>query len=163
MGHPQSVRQADGTSRPTGGVVAARLVLGALDEETAFVEFDVDCDADIILGYDWLRAHGLTFLYDANEVCFCAERGCTSGRRVRLDLTLSAPTSPATRLSATEAQALLGLVGLGAAPTLGRPSQWVPSTSGPAAGAALAAAAWAEDTLAGLADTGTTLPLQPAA
>ena len=80
-------------------------------------------------------------------------------RRVRLDLTLSAPTSPATRLSATEAQALLGLVGLGAAaPTLGRPSQWVPSTSGPAAGAALAAAAWAEDTLAGLADTGTTLP-----
>ena len=58
-GHPLSVRQADGSSRPTGGVVAARLVLGDLDKETAFVEFYVDCDADIILGYDWLRAHGL--------------------------------------------------------------------------------------------------------
>ncbi len=39
---------------------------GAESEETAFqvlqvgpaVEFDVDCDADLILGYDWLRAHG---------------------------------------------------------------------------------------------------------
>ena len=51
--------QADGSSRPTGGAVSARLVLGGLDEETAFVEYDVDCDADIILGYDWLRAHDL--------------------------------------------------------------------------------------------------------
>jgi hypothetical protein len=82
--------------------VAARLVLGALEEETAFVDFDVDCNVDIILSYDWLRAHGLTFLYDADEVCFCAERGCTSGRSVRLDLTLAAQTSPATRLSATD-------------------------------------------------------------
>ena len=84
------------------------------------MEFDVDCNADIILGYDWLRTHGLAFLYDADEVCFCAERGCTSGRRVRLDLTLASPTSPATRLSTAEAHALLGLVGLDA-PPLGRP------------------------------------------
>ena len=25
------------------------------------VEYDVDCDADHILGYDWLRWHGLAF------------------------------------------------------------------------------------------------------
>ena len=39
---------------------------GALDEESAFVEFDsdsdVDCDADITLGYDWLRAQRGTAL-----------------------------------------------------------------------------------------------------
>jgi hypothetical protein len=120
-------------ARPGARGVSWRLVLGALDEETAFVECDVGCDADIILGHDWLHAHGLTFLYDADEVCFCAELGYTSGRRVRLDLTLAAPTSPATRLSATEAQALLGLVSLGAAPTLGRPSQWIPPSGCPAA------------------------------
>ena len=97
-------------------------MLGGLNEDTSFVEFDVDCDADLILGYDWLRAHGLAFLYDSDEVCLCAERGCTSGRRVRLDLTLDTPASPATRLSPSEAHALLGLVGLGEAPTLGRPS-----------------------------------------
>jgi hypothetical protein len=98
-GHPPSVRQADGSLRATGGAVAAQLVLGGLDEETAFVEFEVDCDADLILGYDWLRAHDLAFLYDSDEVCLCAERGCTSGRRVRLDLTLDVSASPATRLS----------------------------------------------------------------
>ena len=45
------------------------------------------CDADLILSYDWLRAHNLAFLYDSSEVCLFAERGCTAGRRVRLDLT----------------------------------------------------------------------------
>ena len=146
--------------RVTGDAVVAQLVLGALDEETAFVEFEVDCDADLILGYDWLRAHDLAFLYDSDEVCLCAERGCTSGRRVRLDLTLDAPTSPATRLSPAEARVLLGAVGLGEVPTLGRPSLWHPTGGRPATVAAFAAAAtaaWAEDTLAGLADTGTTL------
>ena len=66
---PSSVRQADGSSRPTGGAVEARLVLGGLDEKMAFVEFDVDCDADIILSYDWLRAHDLAFLYEEDQVC----------------------------------------------------------------------------------------------
>ena len=146
--------------RATGGAVVAQLVLGGLDEETAFVEFEVDCDADLILGYDWLRAHDLAFLYDSNEVCLCAESGCTSGRRVRLDLTLDTPSAPATRLSPAEARALLGSVGLGEVPTLGRPSLWRPPGARPSALAALAAAAsaaWAEDTLAGLADTGSTL------
>ena len=55
-GHPLVVTQADRSSRPTGGA------LGGLDEETAFVENDVDCEADIILGYDWLRAHDLALL-----------------------------------------------------------------------------------------------------
>ena len=59
----------------TGDAVVAQLVLGALDEEASFVEFEVDCDADLILGYDWLRAHDLAFLYDSDEVCLCAERG----------------------------------------------------------------------------------------
>ncbi len=92
------MRQADGSLRPAGGVVAAQLVfrVGSLDEETAFVEFDVGCDADhSCLGYDWLRAHGLALLCGSDEACLCAERGCTSGRRVRLDLTLDAPASPA--------------------------------------------------------------------
>jgi hypothetical protein len=101
--------------------LVAQLVLGGLDEETAFVEFDVDCDADIILCYYWLRAHDLTFLYDANQACRCAERCCLSGRRVRLDLTLDQPASPASPLSAADLRALLGSAGLGPVPTLGRP------------------------------------------
>jgi hypothetical protein len=51
-GHPSSVRQGgDGASLPTwtGGAVEAQLVLGGLDKETAFVELDVDYDADIII------------------------------------------------------------------------------------------------------------------
>ncbi len=61
------MRQAEGSLRPRSGVEAARLVLGSLDEETGFLEFDVDRDADIALrlGYDWLRAHGLAFRYDS--------------------------------------------------------------------------------------------------
>jgi len=125
---------------------------------------EVDCDADLIQGYDWLRTHDLVFLDDSDEVCLCARSGCTSGRPIRLDLTLDAPISPATSLSPAEARALLGAVGLGDVPTLGRPSLW--RSPGPRAGgrssavatlAAAATAAWAEDTLASLADTGTTL------
>ena len=74
------VRQADGSSRATLGKVEAPLALGDMEEPTLFSVFDVDCDADVILGYDWLRAHDLTFLYDENQVCFCAERGCLSCR-----------------------------------------------------------------------------------
>ncbi len=47
-----SVLQADGSTRQAGGALVAQLVLGCLDEETTFVEFDVDCYADIILSYD---------------------------------------------------------------------------------------------------------------
>ncbi len=80
--------------------VAARIdgwswVLGGLDEGTAFVEVDVDCDTDIILGPRLrlvLRVHDLAFLYETDlyeKVCLCAERDCISGRRVRLDLTIA--------------------------------------------------------------------------
>ena len=44
------MRQADGLLRETGGAAMAQLLLGGRDEETAFVEFDVDSDADIFLG-----------------------------------------------------------------------------------------------------------------
>ena len=62
------MRQADGSLRETGGAAQAQLLLGGLDEETSFVEFDVDCDADIILGYDWLCAHDLNFLHESDAV-----------------------------------------------------------------------------------------------
>ena len=42
--HPSSVQQADCSTRRIGGVVAAQLLLGGLDEETTFIEFDVDCE-----------------------------------------------------------------------------------------------------------------------
>jgi hypothetical protein len=51
-------------------------VLGDLAKDTCYVEFDVDCDADLILGQDWLRAHDLAFLYASDAFCLCAERGC---------------------------------------------------------------------------------------
>ena len=125
----------------------ARLVLGGLNEETAFVE-RLRCGLRR-RHHPWplrlagLRAHDLSFLYDSNEVCLCAERGCTSARRVRLDLTLDAPASPATRLSPAEVPALLGTVGLGEVPMLGRPSIWCPPGRDSAAVAGLATAAWA--------------------
>ena len=37
----------------------------------------MNCDANIILGYHWLRARDLNFLYDSDAVCLCAERDCT--------------------------------------------------------------------------------------
>ena len=96
-GGPASVRQADGALRATQGSVDARLQLGALDETTRFIVFGVDCDADLILGYSWLRAHGLAFLYESDQVCICAEAGCSSGLTVRLDLVRpsSAPVTSA--------------------------------------------------------------------
>ena len=142
------MRQADGSLRETGGAAMAQLLLGGLDEETAFLEFDVDCDASSSAA----RARP--------QLPLLIGRGRTSGRRIRLDPALDAAASPATRLSPAEARALLGTVGLGEGPTLGRPSLWAPPAGCRSAVAALAAvvtAAWAEDTLAGLADSGTTL------
>ena len=105
-GRPPAVRQVNGSLRETGGAATAQLLLGGLDEETASVKFDVDCDADIILGYN----SDLNFLHDSDVVCLRAD-GCTLGRRVRLDLALDAPVSPATRLSPAEDRAQLGTVG----------------------------------------------------
>ncbi len=132
--------QADYSTRPAGGALVAQLVLGGLNEETAFVEFDVDCNTDIILSYDWLRAHDLAFLYDANQACLCAERGCVSGRRVRLDLTLDQQAPLASPLSAADLRALLGSAGLCPVPPLGRQSHWSPATRHPALAATLTAA-----------------------
>ena len=89
-----SARRAAGgrLAERDGRSLSAQLLLGGLDKEMASVEFDVDT----ILGYDRLRAHGFNFLYDESDaVCLCAERGCTSGRRYRLNLTFDAPASPA--------------------------------------------------------------------
>ena len=75
-------------------------MLGGLSEETAFVAFaecGVDCDADVMLGCGWLRAHDLNLLYDSDDVCIFAERGCTPDRRVRLDLTPPRPPGPRIR------------------------------------------------------------------
>ena len=83
-----AVQQADGSLREAGGAATAPLLLVGLDEETTFVEFDVDCDSDIIPGYDLpvVRAHDHNFFNDSDEVCLCVasiECGCTSGRRFR--------------------------------------------------------------------------------
>jgi hypothetical protein len=124
----------------------------------------VDCDADIILRYGWLRAHDLTFLYKKDQVCLCAERGCTraSGRSVHwhLDLTLAGSSSAASHLTAMEARALLDAADFGPVDVPRSPSRWCPPDGRPSLVAALAAvaeAAWTRDTLAGLADAGTTL------
>ena len=81
-------------------------------------------------------------VYNTNKVCLCAKCNCTSGRRVRLDLTMDGPALQATRLPPAEARALLGAVGLGPPPspasTLGRPFQWSDPAGRPAAAAAAA-------------------------
>ena len=75
---------------------------------------------------------------------------CKSGRRVRLDLTLDAPASPATRISPAEARALRATVDLGVVPTLDRPSLWPPPWRDPARplprSPRLPVSTWAEDT-----------------
>ena len=49
------VQQEDSSLLPSkGGVVATSLILGSLDKETLFMEFDVDCGTDLILCSDWL-------------------------------------------------------------------------------------------------------------
>ena len=76
---------------------------GATDawEETASWEFNKDCDAEIFLGYYWLRAQDLNFLCDSASAA--AHRAAES-------------PSPATLLSPTKARALLALVGPDARP-----------------------------------------------
>ena len=163
-GGPSMVRQADGSSRATQGTVEAPLALGDMEETTRFSVFDVDCDADVILGFDWLRAHDLTFLYDENQVCFCAERGCLSGRRIRADLIRPGASSPdaASLLRSNQLLQLLGVTGLAVADPLSGPARWSRPPPGrfAAHAAHLAAAAqdaWAADSLAALAEGGVSL------
>ncbi len=74
---PTAICQADGSTRHTMGSALATLHLGALEEPTHFTVFDVACEADLILGYGWLRAHDLQFLYASNAVSICAELDVT--------------------------------------------------------------------------------------
>ena len=98
-----------------GGTVSAQLVLGGLDEETAFVEYDVGCDADIILGHDSCARTTTPSSTSQMRLHF--------GQRVRLNLMLDVAASPATPAKSAEARVLLCTVGLGAVPTLGRPTR----------------------------------------
>ena len=137
------MRQADGQARPAQGSVEVLLTLGTLEERTLFkfTVFDLDCDADDILGFPWLRSHGLAFVYEDSQVCFCEEAGCTSGRRVRMDLAQASAT-PAESSSVLRGPALLRMIreaGL-EVPTLPRPSLWTPPLPGMAATLAVAAA-----------------------
>ena len=113
----------------------ARLLLDCLDEETVLVDFDVDCDADIILGYDWLSAHDLNLT---------STRRRRASRRPRPAHYLAPSAWARYRLSAVRPS---GPLLLGA----GRPLPRLPLWPWPRQ------AAWAEDILAGLADSGTTL------
>ena len=66
------------------------------------MECNVDCDADILLGYNWLRAHDLAFLCERLHVGPGLPRPPGPRRKVRLDLTLDVAASPAMRLSHAE-------------------------------------------------------------
>ena len=59
-GGPLAIRQADSQTRSTLGSVDVLLQLGDLLEETLVTVFDLECDADLILGFSWLRDHGLS-------------------------------------------------------------------------------------------------------
>jgi hypothetical protein len=124
------------------------------EEPTLFTVFDLDCDADVILGFPWLRSHGLAFVYEDSQICFCAEAGCTSGRRVRMDLAQASAT-PAEASSVLRGPALLRMIreaGL-EFPTVPRPSLWTPQLPGASATLTVAAAGedWASGVLASLA------------
>ena len=52
------------------------LVLGGLDKATEFIVYDIGCGVDVLLGYNWLAAHDLHFLYESAQASFCVEKGC---------------------------------------------------------------------------------------
>ena len=37
--------------------------------------YDIRCRVDILLGYNWLAAHYLHFLYKSAQVSFCVQKG----------------------------------------------------------------------------------------
>ena len=73
--------QADGSKRATQRGFGASLVLGGLDEATEFIVHDIGCGVDVLLGYNWLAAHDLHFLFESAQVSFCAEKGCPDPQR----------------------------------------------------------------------------------
>jgi hypothetical protein len=92
-GGPLAVRQAYSQAPPTQVSVEVLLTLGALEGHTLFTIFDLDCDADVILGFPRLRSTCLIVVYEGSQVCFCAEDGCTSGLGVRMDLAQASATT----------------------------------------------------------------------
>ncbi len=58
------MRQADDQVLPTQGSLEVGITLCVLAEPKLFTVFDLDCYADVILGFPWLRSlrsHGLAF------------------------------------------------------------------------------------------------------
>ncbi len=118
-------------ARPTQASLEVSLTLDALEESTLFIVLNLACDADVILGFPWLRSHCLAFFYEDSQVCFCAEAGRTSDRRVRMYLTQASAT-PADTSAVLRGAALLRMIreaGL-EVPTLPRPSLWTPPLPG---------------------------------
>ena len=147
---------ADGSLRETGGAATAQQLLDSLDEETALY---------IILGYDGLHGH---------DSRLSLRLGCGLPlRRARLHVwppRLPGPHARRASLAGTlpmagrvpsASQHRRAGVGLGEVLTLGRasvcpPLSWAGAALPYFALAAVVSATWAEDTLAGLADSSTT-------
>ena len=72
--------------------------MGSLTEATSFTVFSVCCGADIILGYNWLKAHDLQFLYDDSQISVCPA-GDRSGKWVWADLATAADPAAAAAAS----------------------------------------------------------------
>ena len=70
------------------------------------MEYDVDCDADIILGYDWPRAHDSAFLCHSDAVSGCSSSSAlpttTVNKLIRPGF--SALAAPLTALCSPRAQ-----------------------------------------------------------
>ena len=118
---PFSVRPVGGVPLPLAGTLRVPLTLGTLREPTTFSVFDrhdLGVDADIILGYSWLAAHDLAFLYADAQVSFCAEAGCTSGRRVLLDVALPDAGRAPSAAAVIGSRALQRLLASRAAPAM---------------------------------------------
>jgi len=136
--------------------------LGSLDEPTSFTVFDVGCGADIILGYDWLKAHDLQFLYDERQISVCPV-GDPSGRRVRADLVgpggaQSDSAAAASLMHPREVRRMLSSLGLDASAPWSSPLLWRRPSVGAAGRAGLADDLHAMACLSSLASADLTLP-----
>ena len=106
--------QGEGKQCPTEGSFSTDLSLGSLTEATSFTVFSVWCGADIILGYYWLKAHDLQFLYDDSQISV-RPAGDLSGKRVLADLaTVADPSAAAAAclMQPNEVQLWLAALGL---------------------------------------------------
>ena len=157
---PHEVVLASGKRCPTEGSFSADLSLGSLTEATSFTVFSVGCGANIILGYDWLKAHDLQFLYDDSQISV-RPAGDRSGKRVRADLATAADPAAAAAASLmrpNEVRSLLAALGWDTSTPLVSPLKWKwPGRRGRRA-AALADHAFVMASLSSLASADVTLP-----